>query len=179
MKTVYFVRHGESEANANGLMAGREYESPLTENGKQQAKKAGQYLKGKGIELIMVSPMERAKQTAEEIAKELGLDKSKIVESELVIERAYGSYSGRDYSIFKRDAEAGQIDESQLETPEDLYNRVKEAFKWLAVRPEKVILVVSHGATGRMFRLVDQKIPHSDFHTIKRFENAEIDEFTI
>ncbi len=41
MKTIYFVRHGETQANVDGLIAGGEFESQLTENGINQAKKAG------------------------------------------------------------------------------------------------------------------------------------------
>lgn len=178
MKTIYFVRHGESEANVNGIMAGGEYESPLTAKGKEQARQAGELLRDKGIQLIVVSPMERTRQTAAIIAKELGLGPDKMIESKLVIERAYGYYSGRPYHKYGEDADAGIVNDS-VETPAGLFKRVSKAFDWLAQRPEEVILVVSHGATGRMFRLVDQKMSHNDFHTIERFSNAEIDEFTI
>lgn len=178
-KKIYYIRHAETEAIVNDILAGRELETLLTENGKQQAKEAGQFLKDKGIELIVVSPMERTRQTAAIIAKELGLDASKLIENELIIERAYGTYSGKSFKEFKQAAAAGRLDKSQLETSEELFARVAKAFEWLSARPEQTILVVSHGATGRMFRVVDQKLSHADFHKVKNFANAEIDEFTI
>lgn len=178
MKTIYFVRHAESQANADGIMAGHELESPLTETGKRQAKAAGQFLKDKDIQMMMVSPMQRTRQTAAIIADEIGLDESKLIENKLILERGYGDYSGRPYQDYVKDNQTGQVNDT-VEKPETLFKRVSEAFEWLAQRPESVMLVVSHGATGRMFRLVDQKLHHSDYHKIQRFGNAEIDEFTI
>lgn len=173
------MRHAESQANAGGIMAGHELETPLTEAGKAQAQKAGVFLKDTGIQLVMVSPMERTRQTASIIAKELGLDKSKLVESRLVIERGFGEYSGKSYEEYLNAIKDGTLDQSQLEPAEELFDRVAQAFAWLDARPEDTMLVVSHGATGRMFRLVDQKLSHKDFHKIERFGNAEIDKFTI
>src|SRR5436309_1380376 len=68
MKKIYFVRHGESEANSLGLSAGSEFDTPLTNFGREQARKAGQELKDKKIELIIASPMERTVETATIIA---------------------------------------------------------------------------------------------------------------
>ncbi len=178
MKTIYFVRHAESHANADGIMAGQELETPLTDKGRQQAKAAGEFLKDKGIELIMVSPMERTRETASIIAKEIGLDKTRMIENKLILERAFGHYSGQPYEDYVRDAQQNQVT-GDVEPPEDLFKRVSEAFAWLEARPETTILVVSHGATGRMFRLVDQKLSHDDFKSIQRFDNAEIDKFTL
>src|SRR5690349_11276037 len=100
MKTIYFVRHGESQANADGIMAGREWETPLTETGMKQARKAGQFLKGKGIQMIMVSPMERTRRTASIIAEEIGLEPSKLIENDLIMEQGMGKYSGRPYQAY-------------------------------------------------------------------------------
>ena len=65
MKTIYFVRHGESEANNLGLSAGSEFDTPLTDIGRKQAQKTGQDLKDKNIQLIVSSSQGRAIETAE------------------------------------------------------------------------------------------------------------------
>jgi len=179
MKTIYFIRHAQTVSNVEGIRAGSELESPLTVEGEQQAHEAGKYLKDKAIQLIVVSPMGRTRQTAGIIAQEIGLDSSKMIEDELIIERAFGKYSGTHFMDFIRDIEAGQLDETGVEMPKALFDRVSKVFEWLASRPEDTILIVSHGATGRMFRLVNQKRPHDDFHLIKSFDNAEIDCYTI
>jgi broad specificity phosphatase PhoE len=69
---LYFVRHGESEANllwefSNGL-----HKHGLTEKGRQQAARLAQSLRGAGITRIYTSPILRAVQTAEILADTLG-----------------------------------------------------------------------------------------------------------
>lgn len=179
MKTIYFIRHAETDAGADDILAGGEYETPLNVKGRAQAKAAAEYLKDKKIELMMVSPMDRTQETARIIAKELGMDQSKLVDSELIRERNFGRYSGQSYSEYSRQLHAGTLDQSELEPTEKLHDRIAKAFEWIAARPEKTILVVSHGSAGRMFRVVDAKQAHDDFHVAKRFGNAEIDVFTI
>ncbi len=68
---VYFVRHGQSEGNLNGLHQGPEV--PLSQEGRQQAKILAKRLKNIPIDIIYASPFIRAKQTAEIISKELNL----------------------------------------------------------------------------------------------------------
>lgn len=179
MKQIYLIRHAESEAGAKGIMAGSDLDSPLSDKGRQQAKEAGQYLKDKGIELMMVSPMSRTRETAKIIADEIGLSASKLIESELVMERDFGRYSGAPYADYLKERKKGILDQSQLEPLPKLEARVRKAFEWLAARPEQVILVSSHGSTGRMFKIIDQELAHDDFHSLKSFQNCEIYEFTI
>ena len=82
-KQLYLVRHGETEWNALGLLQGGSNDTELNENGKLQSLKTGNYLKTKTVEdnfdLILCSPLKRAKQTAEIIADCIGYDKSKII----------------------------------------------------------------------------------------------------
>jgi broad specificity phosphatase PhoE len=70
---LYFVRHGESEANllwefSNGLG-----KHPLTEKGRQQALELAQKLKGLPITACYTSPILRALETAQIICAELGI----------------------------------------------------------------------------------------------------------
>jgi broad specificity phosphatase PhoE len=73
---VYFVRHGQSQANLGKVYAN--FDSPLTELGLEQARAVAGQLADKKISLIIASDMVRAKQTAEEIAAGLGYDPAKI-----------------------------------------------------------------------------------------------------
>lgn len=179
MKTVYFIRHAETEAIAQGIMAGSELETELTEQGKQQAKKAGRALADKGIELIVVSPMKRTRQTAAIIAHELNMPDSKVVTNDLVVERGFGKYSGQSFKDYAKALHEGTLDESQLEPTDHFYERIQQAREWLKARPEQTILIVSHGATGRMFRLIEQGRHHSAIREIERFAPTEIDSFTL
>ena len=67
---VFFIRHGESEGNAQGIMQGLK-DFPLSETGRSQSQAAGKWLLDKDIDEVFTSPLIRAKQTAEIIAATL------------------------------------------------------------------------------------------------------------
>src|SRR3990167_2057024 len=83
-KLIYFVRHGETESNVKRIKQGPE--GSLTEKGREQVlATAKRFPKHKGHpQIIYASPFERAKETAEIIAKELNL---KIKYTDLLKER--------------------------------------------------------------------------------------------
>jgi broad specificity phosphatase PhoE len=83
---LVLVRHGQSEANADGLISGRA-ESPLTESGRAQAASLSPWLRGVGR--LITSPLGRARQTA----AALGLDLPVEVD-ERWTEMDYGEYEG-------------------------------------------------------------------------------------
>jgi broad specificity phosphatase PhoE len=69
---VHLVRHGEV-ANPDGVLYGRIPGFRLSEDGQLMAKAAADYLTGRDITVLRSSPLERALQTAEPIAAQLGL----------------------------------------------------------------------------------------------------------
>lgn len=62
---MYFVRHGESEGNRRGIMQGH-YDAPLTELGREQAQRAGEWFRGQQVRCgaVLASPLSRATDTA-------------------------------------------------------------------------------------------------------------------
>lgn len=70
---VYFVRHGESEANVLRIISNRAIAHGLTEKGIQQAHTLAESLRGVGISALYSSPILRARQTAEILGQTLGL----------------------------------------------------------------------------------------------------------
>ncbi len=69
---LYFLRHGESRGNKDGVIQGRNH-SHLTENGREQARAAGAWFRGKSIDIILTSPLARAEQTARIIGETAGI----------------------------------------------------------------------------------------------------------
>ena len=61
---VYFIRHGESETNLNGRWTGW-LDAPLTGKGKEDAMKAGEYIKNIKFDKVYSSDLRRAENTAE------------------------------------------------------------------------------------------------------------------
>ena len=73
MNRLYFIRHGEGQDNVARLFSsGRRVDNPLTERGVLQARQTAIYLEGKSIDEIFSSPMKRAAETAQVIARQLG-----------------------------------------------------------------------------------------------------------
>lgn len=178
MKTIYFVRHGQSEANSLGVASGGELETLLTDNGRAQAKKTGIMLKDKKVELIVSSPMKRAVETAEIIAKEIGYS-DKIVTNPMFTERMFGIYSERpDEEYMKAVLGDGPLHKS-VEPVEVMHERVTKGLEWLKKLKAQKILVVSHGGVSRMLRLMHQNLPHSHMYKLERLDNASIYEFSL
>ena len=73
--SFWFVRHGQSEGNVLGAEGLVMNDAPLTDRGANEAKAVARYLKDIGVNVtdIYTSPLGRSHQTAEVIAKELGL----------------------------------------------------------------------------------------------------------
>lgn len=63
--TIYFVRHGETEANVAELLAGSGTDAMLTQLGQAQAEEAGEALSGIEFSQIYTSELTRTKDTAQ------------------------------------------------------------------------------------------------------------------
>ncbi len=150
MKTVYFVRHGESEGNVENISQGPD--SKLTDKGKEQALFIADRCTRLSIDRVVSSTFERARHTAEMISERTG---SPHDTSELFIERRKPSEQrGRP----KDDPEAARIERvigenfhipeyrfSDEENFEDLKDRARRAFEFLEEQKENSIVVVTHG----------------------------------
>ena len=149
-KTVYFVRHGQSEGNVGTVY--QPLNSPLTEKGREQAKYIAERVAAFSFESIVSSPLTRAKETAETIAERV---KKPIEFSDLFVERRKPTnLNGKSHA--DEDAQALNNDwEKSLYTSgyraqdgenfDELMLRAAQALKHLANRPEKELLVVTHG----------------------------------
>jgi len=62
---IYFIRHGESEANLLREHSNRGFRHPLTEKGREQAATLARRLEGIAVTRLFASPIMRAVQTAE------------------------------------------------------------------------------------------------------------------
>lgn len=146
MKKLYFIRHGQSEHNVNSLYAGN-VETPLTDEGRRQAKLAGQHAKTLDIDYIITSPLTRAHDTAKIVAKEIGYPLDKIEVNSLLVERSFGVM---EHQPWKPDMNLDGI--AEAEEPETILERARLAIEHLKTIDADNILVVSHGSFGRAMR---------------------------
>ena len=91
MTSIYLVRHGETAWNKEEIFRGRT-DVPLNEIGFREAELAGEYLKEKGIHVIYSSPLSRAWQTAQEIARFHNLEVRRL---DGIIDMSFGEWEGR------------------------------------------------------------------------------------
>lgn len=95
------MRHAEAENNVrNELDCTNEKKWPLTQKGREQAETAAETLTNKGIDLIIASPFARSLETAQIVAKKLGMDPATIVVDERIREINAGDFCGQPLEKF-------------------------------------------------------------------------------
>ena len=132
--------------NLSGHFAGST-DTPLTDEGRQQAKKAGQLAKDLNIDYIICSPLSRAQETAQIIARSIGYPKKEIHINNLFTERHFGELEG---TVWAPDMNLDGI--SDIETVDDLLERANLALQFIENLDKHHILIVSHGSFGRAIR---------------------------
>ncbi|XKT74574.1 MAG: class I tRNA ligase family protein [Patescibacteria group bacterium UBA2163] len=160
--TYMVMRHGESEKNVSPSIVTDAFDAPypLTSKGEEDVRRAAQE-KLNGVDLIIASPVLRARQTAELVAKELGLSKEQVVFDERVRELEHGVAEGTPYKEF---AAKYPISLDRFEhAPEggenwnDVRRRMGEVLYELEGKYEnKKILIISHGDPLALLAAVTQ-----------------------
>ena len=162
-REMILLRHGQSTANASGVWQGQ-LEFPLSEEGRKQAAYAGRALKGTRLSGIYASPLSRAFETAEIVAREAGYSSSVVPMPDLM-ERYGGVLEGHTWA--EQEASNPTFVEEFLalpeeerwtlagaETDEEILERFERAVYGILSRPEIAdgpSVVVSHGGIMRAF----------------------------
>ena len=89
---LYVTRHGQTVWNVERKICGAS-DVELTETGLAQARQAAQEAEGKGVGLILSSPLKRALTTAQIAADRLGLE---VYTDDRLREQNYGAFEGVD-----------------------------------------------------------------------------------
>lgn len=99
----WLLRHGEAESNVRGFISANDKApSALTEKGKAQSETAARGLKNLGgIDYLFVSPLLRARRTAEIVARVLALPAERVIVDERLKEIQTGEFSGRPMSKYR------------------------------------------------------------------------------
>jgi broad specificity phosphatase PhoE len=179
-KPVYqfvFLRHGESLGNAQSRWQGQS-DYPLTEKGRAQAWALAERWKAENakFDLVLSSPLGRAKETAEIVASMLQV---KVEFDPIWLERAIGEMEGLTSE------EVRQKPRPPYTTPYDpiggdgegdwaLFLRAGQALHNLLRRPAGSYLIVSHGGMlNQVMHAVVGVPPHVDPSGVRfRFENT-------
>jgi broad specificity phosphatase PhoE len=190
LPTIYFIRHGETDWNKQGLIQGS-IDTDLNAHGRDQAQNVAEALAQKredffGFDFV-VSPQKRAQQTMEYIASALGVAAASIKTDARVRELGFGIWENRpfwelkDSPIFPADPETRY--DWCPEGGESYADGVARVDDWLLGITQPT-LVVAHGAVGRCImgrvggltpeKIVTLKTPQGCYC---RLQNGQIDWF--
>jgi len=157
-KTLYIIRHGQTDLNLRGIVQGRGVDTPLNETGRKQAEAFYAHYKDVHFDKIYISTLRRTRETVEPFIRAgysveslSGLD-----------EIGWGIYEGKeqtpeiiagfeDLTTRWRNGELDACVEGG-ETPNQLAARQRQALNVILSRPEeKTILICMHGRAMRVF----------------------------
>lgn len=169
---LYAARHGETEWNVQWKVCGRT-DIPLTERGLAQAEALAREAASCELDLIIASPLIRAQQTAQAVARACGLP---VQTDGRLIEQDYGECEGvhrKDPAFLhcKRNfATRYPGGESML----DLACRVYGLLEELKTKyPDKNILLVCHGGVMRSIRTYFEDMTNEEYFGYSP-ENAKL-----
>jgi probable phosphoglycerate mutase len=158
--TIYFIRHGETDWNAQARYQGQA-DVPMNETGRAQARRNGETLRRLLPDIasadFIASPLSRARETMQIVRATLGLEPDGFQVDERLKEAHYGDWQGTLAADLPRlDAEgikARTRDPFRWrpqggESYEDLTART---LPWLAAITRDAV-VVSHGGVSRVLR---------------------------
>ena len=90
MATLILARHGRTDANRTGMLAGRSKGIHLDDAGQEQARAAAERLTGLDLAAVVSSPLERCRETAK-----LLVPGQKATTDRRLLECDYGQWTGR------------------------------------------------------------------------------------
>ena len=177
---VVILRHGQTEWNFKKRTMGH-LNSPLTKKGIAQAKKATKKLKEYNFDIVISSPLGRAKETAKIIADRLNI--SDIKTNPVFSERNFGIIQGRrKEELLKKfphfwNSEGRFISTSKVpegESFEKFLERVHKGLNSLrSLSEQKNIILVTHSWVVHAIISRLKGIKFSDVRKFYNFDHCE------
>lgn len=183
MKTLYLVRHGETDHNAGGRAMGQ-MDVPLNARGLEQALQTAEFLRRYPVEHIVSSDLSRAMSTAQPLAEALGLA---VVSDQRLRELSFGILEGRtvaECEVEDPDAVArwrsGDFDAALPggESRRSLMARTRAVLDEIAAGPHAHLALFSHGGTLNALHthMIEHghPVPREHIPRVFRFHNGSV-----
>lgn len=174
---IFVMRHGRTDDNDKQILNGRNDED-INETGIAQATEARKIYEKLPVDLIVCSPMLRAKHTAQVVnTKNLP-----VVYDERLIERDTGELTGRHISGEFRDVYWNYYStEYKVEHVKDLFDRVSDVLDDIKEKySDKNVFIVTHNGVCRGVYAYCNGIPENgDMLNVGIHKNCEIKEYEI
>ena len=187
---ILITRHGQTDWNVLGKIQGQT-DIELNDNGRQQAKETGELIKNENIDIIITSPLKRAKETSIIINENFNVT---IIEDNRLMERNFGKSEGLTKDDRRKLKEINpevndvwnynkNIDFNGMETMQDFCNRIYKFLDEIINKYRyKNILIVTHGGVSVPIKCYFMKYPLEnlcDRDAVKGLKNCEITKFEI
>ncbi len=173
------VRHGRTKWNDLHKVQGTA-DIELNEEGLKQAEITSKLLENERIDLIISSPLIRARQTAEIININ---QKCNIICDKRIKERDYGEFEGlnkedfnfRDFWTYSKNLTYNKAENIQVFFRRifDFLDEIKEKYK------DKTVLIVVHGGVSVAVNAYFEGMPKENNQTKGHLKNCEVKEFLI
>jgi broad specificity phosphatase PhoE len=154
-KILYLYRHGETDLNRHGIVQGSGVDAGLNERGKEQARAFYHHYKDAGFEVVLTSALRRTRETAQPFI-EAGMSWEVFTD---INEVCWGEHEGKkstpemvqEYKEVLKRWESGDLRAAlkQGESAAEMTARLIRFAEWLKARPEKKLLICSHGRAMR------------------------------
>ncbi|MBS1706232.1 MAG: 2,3-bisphosphoglycerate-dependent phosphoglycerate mutase [Armatimonadetes bacterium] len=172
MSKLVLVRHGQSLWNLENRFTGW-VDVPLTAQGEQEARKAGELLKGYEFQVAYTSALSRAQRTLDLIMDSMGT-KLPVIRDQALNERHYGDLQGLNKDDMRQQfgEEQVKIWRRSYDVPppngEALKNTAERTLPFFErcilgdIRQGKNVLVVAHGNSNRSIVMMLDKLSESE-----------------
>ena len=175
---IYVVRHGETKENSNNCLVGR-INSDLTSHGIEQAKEVSKYFKDKNIDLIVSSPLDRCRTTANIISN----NNIPIIYDDKLLGRDHGEFTGmpRDSVNFNEYWNLTKnIQYKSAESVKTLYDRVANLIEYLKEEyKDKNIIIITHSGIMRVLYYYFEGIPDDGVLAAITIKNCQVFEYEL
>lgn len=176
--SIYLVRHGQTAWNKEEIFRGRT-DIPLDETGRRQAALVGQYFEDIAIHAIYTSPLARARETAEAIARVHHL---KVEPLEAMVDMSFGDWEGHAHEEIREiDSETYRqwVESPHLarlpggESLDDVRERSMTALEEIVRNhPGKSVVLVSHRVICKVLICAILGLDNSHFWQINQDTTA-------
>ena len=172
---VYIVRHGQVPHNA--LKQYNTNDEDLTDLGIKQAEELRDKIKNINFDIIICSPLNRAKHTADI----LNINHYKIIYDDRIMERSCGDLSGKPLEVTNREEYWNYKTTIKYGTSENIklfFDRVYNFLDELKAKDYKNVLIVAHSGVSKAFNGYFEGIQDGKFLN-RGLKNCEIKEYEL
>jgi len=183
MALFYFLRHGETEWNAEGRLCGST-DVPLSDAGRHQARLLAMRFESIPIDAVYSSPLGRALETARIVGDAVGRD---LIVDHRLTELNYGNWEGSTFDEIRRnspaiyrawDADPATNAPPGGETGVQLIERVTPFLADVARRhPSGHVVVACHKSVCRLLACHLMGLPLSEYRRQIPMQNAAMNIF--